>query len=66
MKNNMGSSDRLIRPTIAIVILALFFTGIIQGILGVVLMALAAIFIVTAILGYCPLYSLLGVNTCTS
>lgn len=64
MKTNMGKADRIIRTVIAIVIALLFFTHVITGTLAIVLMVLAGIFLLTSFIGVCPLYSLLGVNTC--
>jgi len=63
MKKNMGSVDRVIRTLIALVIIILFFTNAISGTLAVVLLILASIFIITSILGFCPLYFLFGINT---
>ncbi len=64
MKKNMGSSDRLIRFLVAATIGALYFTGTITGIVGYVLLAVGAIFMITSFVGLCPLYSLLGIRTC--
>lgn len=64
MKKNMGNADRVIRLIIAAVIAVLYFTGVVTGTLGVVLMVLAGIFVLTSLVGFCPLYTLIGVNTC--
>lgn len=64
MTINMGSADRIIRPLLAVVFVVLYFTGIVTGTLGIILLVLAAVFLLTSIVGICPLYSLLGVNTC--
>ncbi|MBX2905206.1 MAG: DUF2892 domain-containing protein [Taibaiella sp.] len=64
MKKNMGGADRVIRIIIAIVVAALYFTGTISGTLGMVLMALAGIFVLTALVGTCPLYLPFGISTC--
>jgi len=63
MKKNMGTIDRVIRSLIAIVIAILFFTHTISGTLAVVLLIVAAVFIVTSIISFCPLYYLLGIST---
>jgi hypothetical protein len=60
----MGKADRAIRPLIAIAFIALYFTGIITGTLGIVLLVLAGVFLLTSIVGICPLYSLFGIRTC--
>jgi hypothetical protein len=64
MKKNMGSSDKIIRVIIAIVIAALYWQGIIPGTVGIVLLALALIFVLTSLVSFCPLYLPLGINTC--
>ena len=66
MKKNMGNSDRIIRILLAAVVAVLYFTGIVTGTLGIVLMVIAGIFVVTSLVGFCPLYTLLGINTCSS
>ena len=63
MKKNMGTADKVIRILIAIVIAALFFTNVITGTLGIVLLVFAAIFLLTSFVSFCPLYLPLGINT---
>lgn len=65
MKKNMGSADRLIRVIIAIVIGALYYANIISGTLGIVLLIVGAVFLLTSIVSFCPLYAPLGLNTCS-
>lgn len=64
MKKNMGSADRIIRGIIAAIIVILFFTNVISGTLGVLLLVLAVIFLVTSIVSFCPLYAPFGIRTC--
>jgi hypothetical protein len=63
MKKNMGTADKVIRILIAIVITALYFTGYIPGVLGILLIALAVIFVVTSLVSFCPLYLPFGIST---
>lgn len=56
MKKNMGSADRIIRVIIAAAIVILFFTDVITGTWGIILLVLAGIFLLTSIFGTCPLY----------
>lgn len=56
MKKNMGIIDITIRLVIAALVVVLYFTNVISGIFGIVLLALAGIFVLTSILGICPLY----------
>ena len=64
MKKNMGGADLIIRIIIAVVIGILYWQGIIEGTLAYVLMALAAVFLLTSFVSFCPLYKLVGLNTC--
>ncbi len=64
MKKNMGSTDKIIRLILAAVFAVLFFTGTVTGLLGFVLLALGAIFVLTSLVGFCPIYALVGLNTC--
>jgi len=66
MKNNMGSTDRIIRIFAAIVIAALYFTHTITGTLGIVLLVLGAVFLLTGFVSFCPLYAPFGIKTCKS
>lgn len=64
MKKNMGSLDRVIRLALAIAVGILFYTGVITGVLGYVLLAASGVFLLTSIISFCPLYSIVGLNTC--
>lgn len=59
MKTNIGSTDRIVRIVAGVVLIALVFVGP-QTAWGWV--GLVPIF--TALIGYCPAYSLLGIKTC--
>ena len=52
------------RLVIAVVIVILYFTEIIYGIFGIVMLVVAGILLLTSLVNFCPLYSLLGMNTC--
>ncbi|MCB9080636.1 MAG: DUF2892 domain-containing protein [Lewinellaceae bacterium] len=64
MKKNMGNADRIIRLVIAAVATYLFFSGTVTGTLGIVLMVVAGIFLLTSLVSFCPLYTLVGLSTC--
>jgi len=63
MKKNMGTIDKVIRILVAVAVAILFFTNVITGVIGIVLIALAAIFVITSLISFCPLYLPLGINT---
>ena len=64
MKSNMGTTDKIIRIAAAVLIVILYFTGVITLTLGIVLLVIAGVFILTSLVSFCPLYSVFGVNTC--
>jgi len=64
MKKNMGTADRIIRVMVAVIILILYLTNVISGTLCLILLVIAAIFTLTSIVSFCPLYTLFGISTC--
>lgn len=64
MKKNMGNLDRAIRVLLAVVFAALYFTGTVSGTLGLVLVILGSVFVLTSLVSFCPLYSIVGLSTC--
>jgi len=63
MKKNMGSADKMIRILIAAVVVILAFTKVITGVLAIVLLIFAGVFILTSLFSFCPLYWPFGINT---
>ncbi len=66
MKKNMGSADRMIRIILAAIFAVLYFTGTVPGTLGLVLVILGAVFLLTSLVSFCPLYTIVGLNTCST
>tara|TARA_R110002049_G_C9015907_1_gene550981 strand:+ start:591 stop:800 length:210 start_codon:yes stop_codon:yes gene_type:complete len=64
MKSNMGSSDKIIRFILAAIFVVLYFTGTVTGTWGIVLLVLAGVFVLTSLVGFCPLYAPFGLSTC--
>lgn len=64
MKANMGTTDRALRVGVALLIVVLYFTNIISGTIAIVLLAFAAIFVLTSLISFCPLYAPFGISTC--
>jgi len=62
VKVNVGGLDRGIRILVALI--AAYFGFTTGGTLGYVLYAVAAVALLTGAIGWCGLYTLLGVNTC--
>lgn len=61
----MGTADKIIRLIVAAVLAFLFYNGTITGTLGIVAVVIAAVFALTSLVSFCPLYTLLGINTCS-
>ena len=61
----MGSMDKIVRIIIAAVIAVLYYTNVISGTLGIVLLVLAGVFVLTSFISFCPLYAPFGLSTCS-
>jgi hypothetical protein len=65
MKKNMGHADRSIRLILAAIVGGLWVTNLISGSWAIVLLVLAGVFVLSSLLGFCPLYALFGIRTCS-
>jgi hypothetical protein len=63
MTKNMGNVDRSLRTILALVVLYLYVSGRISGLLAAVLGIFALVFVVTSAIGFCPLYVPLKIST---
>lgn len=63
MKRNLSNIDRVLRVVLAALFAYLFFSGVVTGAFGVVLLVLGLVFLVTAIVSFCPLYGLFRFST---
>jgi len=66
MKKNIGSTDKLVRLILALVIAVLYFTNVISGTLAIVLGVVALVLVITSLLNFCGLYAIMGCSTCKS
>jgi len=64
MNKNMGSADRIIRLIIAAIAVFLFYNGTLTGTMGIVALVVAAIFTLTSVVSFCPIYKMVGMSTC--
>jgi hypothetical protein len=64
MRINMGSTDRIIRAIVAVVLAVLYFSGVVTGTPGIVFLVIAVLFALTVLTGICPLYMPFGISTC--
>ena len=63
MNKNMSNADRAIRLAVVVVIAILYYTGVISGTLAIILGVVAVAFVVTSLIGWCPLYRIVGLST---
>lgn len=63
MIKNMGTTDRIIRTVLALLVLVFYLAGVISGLAAIILGIFALIFLVTSFTGVCPLYKLIKLST---
>lgn len=64
MNKNIGTFDRIARIIASAVGASLFFTNTVTGVAGWIILAASGVLLITALLRFCPLYTLLGIQTC--
>lgn len=64
MKRNLGNLDKGVRVLIAVTVAILYYFNIIEGTLAYILMAAGIILLVTSLINFCPLYRIIGINSC--
>ncbi|MEQ9104134.1 MAG: DUF2892 domain-containing protein [Rhodothermales bacterium] len=64
MKKNMGTADRTIRVIVALVVAYLIYAGTLSGTWAIVAGIAAAVFVLTSVVSFCPLYAPFGLSTC--
>jgi hypothetical protein len=60
---NEAGWDRVLRVIAGVALLSLGWAGVVGGTLGLIFKVLGFLPLVTGLVGYCPVYSLLGVST---
>ena len=63
MKKNMGAADRIVRTLLAILVVVLYLTDQISGTTAIILGIVAIIFLLTSLVGFCPLYVPFKIST---
>lgn len=63
MKRNESNQDRGIRAVVGIIALLIGLFAV-DGFLRALLIIVGLVLVITAAVGFCPLYRLLGINTC--
>lgn len=60
---NMGKADKIVRVLIAVLFTVLFLNQVVTGVMGIILVILAGVFLLTSVIGTCPLYLPFKINT---
>ena len=63
MEKNLGPKDRVVRIVFAILLAVLLYVGVIEATGAIVAGVVAAYLLITALLGSCLFYKLIGVDT---
>jgi len=63
MKLNMGIFDRTVRALLSALIAILYFTDVLKGTFGLILLFFSVTLLITSIINSCPLYMPFGLNT---
>ena len=64
MSCNVGSADKVVRILVAVALAAVALTTDLGSTLTIVAWVAAGIALLTGLVGFCPLYRVLGVSTC--
>jgi len=64
MQKNMGTIDRVVRLILAAVAVLLYYNGTLTGTIGIIALVVAAVFTLTSVVSFCPIYRLVGMSTC--
>ncbi|MGD1846772.1 MAG: DUF2892 domain-containing protein [Salibacteraceae bacterium] len=63
MKKNLGSLDRILRLSFAVIVAILYWQGFIGGTLAIVLGIVGIVLAATSFISYCPIYGVLGIRS---
>jgi hypothetical protein len=63
MKKNMAIVDRIGRVVLVALVVVLYFAHVLSPVAAVILGILAVVFLLTSIVGTCPIYLALGIST---
>ena len=63
MKKNLGNIDRVLRVAYAVIVAILFFTKVISGLTGIILLVVGVVLALTSLVSFCPIYWVFGWKT---
>jgi len=64
MKANVGGIDRIVRLLAGLALIAVGALGLVASPWNIVAMGAGAVFTLTSVISFCPLYTILGINSC--
>jgi len=64
MKANVGGLDRIVRLMLGLGLSAIGAMALVAAPWSYVAMGAGAVFVVTSAIRFCPLYTILGINSC--
>lgn len=62
-ETNVGTTDRIVRAVLGVVLIALYLLNMVSGALGVILLVLGIVFLATSLVSFCPLYLPFKIST---
>lgn len=62
---NIGSTDRIIRFIFSLILVLLYYLGILNGMYGAIGLIIALLLTTSSLISFCPIYSILKANTLT-
>ena len=65
MTCNVGGTERPIRMGLGLLAIAAGLLGAFSSAVAGVMLGAGLVLVVTGLVGFCPLFTLLGINTCT-
>ena len=66
MKKNMGGLDKVIRVILTLVAGLLVYFEVVEGPSAYILLTIIGVFVITSLVGFCPLYGIFGISSCKS
>jgi len=64
MKANVGGIDRIVRLLAGLALIAVGVLGLVASPWNIVAMGAGAVLTLTSVISFCPLYTILGINSC--
>lgn len=63
MNKNIGTTDKIVRILLAIILGGLIFSGVLQGTAGMIAGIVAVILVLTSLINFCPIYAPFKLST---